>query len=145
VFVGSGKRATGMSPVEWAKKCEELGAGEILLNSINRDGSRMGYDTKLLRSVVEAIKIPVIACGGVGRMDHFSEGVLECGADAVAAANIFQHSEHSTILAKAHMLKSGIDVRLDSLAKYDSREFDENGRLLMLSTERLLDVDLRKK
>lgn len=143
VFAEGGRVATGLSPMEWAKRSEELGAGEIFLNSIDRDGSRQGYDVELIRSVADAVGIPVICCGGVGHMEDFAEG-FEAGASAVAAANIFQHMEHSTILAKAHLVASGVDVRLDSQAKYEAREFDENGRLTMLSNERLIEIDLRK-
>lgn len=142
VYVAGGKRATGLTPVTWAVRAAAHGAGEILLNSINRDGSRLGYDTELICQVANAVDIPVIAIGGVGTMEHLAEGI-HAGASAVAAANIFQHIEHSTILAKAHLLKSGVDVRLDSMATYEDREFDENGRLIMLSNERLMELDLR--
>lgn len=142
VYTDSGRKPTGLTPGSWAAQCENLGAGEIFVNSIDRDGSRLGYDTTLLQSVSGAVGIPVIACGGVGSMEHFAKGIKEGGATAVAAANIFQHTEHSTILAKAHMMKAGIDVRLDSAATYHNREFDENGRLVMLNDERLMDMDL---
>ena len=142
VFAAGGKVGTGLTPVEWARRSEALGAGEIFLNSINRDGSRHGYDVELIRSVSDEVGIPVICCGGVGHMEDFAEG-FDAGASAVAAANIFQHMEHSTILAKAHLVASGVDVRLDSQAKYEGREFDENGRLTMLSNERLIEIDLR--
>lgn len=116
--------------VDWAKKVEKLGAGEVFLNSVDRDGSRIGYDLDLLKIVSSAVKIPVIACGGVGKVAHLSEGILEGGCQAVAAANIFQHTEHSTIAAKSHMLKSGVSVRLSSDVKYDNFEFDRMGRPL---------------
>jgi len=144
VYTASGRRPTGMTPVEWAGRCEQLGAGEIFLNSIDRDGSRQGYDIELIRSVTEAVRIPVVACGGVGSYTHFPDAITKGGASAAAAANIFHHHEHSTILAKAHMLKAGIDVRLDSAAKYQAREFDENGRLLMISAERLAEVEFER-
>jgi imidazole glycerol-phosphate synthase subunit HisF len=140
VCTESGKKITDLRPEEWARKCESLGAGEIFVNSIDRDGSRLGYDIDLIKSITQAVKIPVIACGGVGRFSHFSEGILEAGAQAVAAANIFQHTEHSTILAKSHMLKAGIDVRLDSPATYGGRDFDESGRLIMLHGEHLMNM-----
>ena len=142
VYVESGRKPTGLTPASWATRAAELGAGEILVNSIDRDGSRLGYDIDLIRSVTSVVDIPVIALGGVGTMEHFSQGLVEGNASAVAAANIFQHTEHSTILAKAHLLNSGIDVRLDSLATYRDRQFDENGRLIMLSNERLMELDL---
>lgn len=144
VYTESGAKAAARSPVEWARECEALGAGEIFLNSIDRDGSQRGYDIELIRAVSQAVGIPVIACGGVGNYGHFAPGIVEGGASAVAAANIFHHIEHSTILAKAHLLKAGVDVRLDSQAKYDGREFDENGRLRMLSAERLAEIEFQR-
>lgn len=118
VFIDSGKVATGLNPVDWAKKIESLGAGEILLNSIDRDGTRQGYDLPLTKAVQNAVNIPVIACGGVGKMEHFVEGIQTAGAHAVAAANIFQHTEHSTIIAKSALKKAGIEIRLDTEANY---------------------------
>jgi cyclase len=144
VYSRSGTTATGLTPLSWARQCEELGAGEIFLNSVDRDGSRLGYDTELIRAVSEAVGIPVIACGGIGNHADFAAGI-EAGASGVAAANIFHHIEHSTILAKAHMVNSGIDVRLDSQAKYDQREFDETGRLLMLDAARLANVEFQRR
>lgn len=144
VYTDSGSQATGLNPVEWAQRCSELGAGEIFLNSIDRDGSRAGYDIELIKSITSAVNIPVIACGGVGNFSHFAPGILEGGASAVAAGNIFHHIEHSTIFAKAHMHNSGIDVRLDSHAKYDNREFDEDGRLVMLSADNLSEVEFQR-
>jgi cyclase len=87
--------------------------------------------------VTSVVNIPVVACGGVGSYKDFSQGILKAGADAVAAANIFHHVEHSTILAKACLLKDGINVRLDSHARYDNRRFDSFGRLLMLDSGKL--------
>jgi imidazole glycerol-phosphate synthase subunit HisF len=144
VYGSSGKWATGLTPPEWAVHCEKLGAGEIFLNSIDRDGARIGYDLELVRSVTEVVNIPVIACGGVGGYDDFAPGIIDAGASAVAAANIFHHIEHSTILAKAHMLKSGIDVRLDSQANYEHRKFDEDGRLMMLSSDLLAAIEFKR-
>jgi cyclase len=143
VYTRSGSCATGLAPERWAHDCAELGAGEIFLNSIDRDGSRKGYDIDLIQRVSSSVDIPVIACGGVGTFGCFASGILQGGASAVAAANIFHHIEHSTIFAKAHMFKSGIDVRLDSHAKYDNREFDEDGRLMMLSAERLSEIEFQ--
>ncbi len=144
VYTSSGTRPTGMTPVDWARRAEQLGAGEIFLNSIDRDGSRQGYDIELIRSVTECVRIPVVACGGVGSYTHFPDAILAGGASAAAAANIFHHHEHSTILAKAHMLRAGVDVRLDSAATYQGREFDQNGRLLMISAERLAEVQFQR-
>lgn len=144
VYSDSGKKVSGITVIDWARKCEELGAGEIFLNSIDCDGLRQGYDLELIQLVSHAVGIPVIACGGVGNFGDFAPGIV-AGASAVAAANIFQHTEHSTILAKAHMLKAGINVRMDSQAKYENREFDENGRLMMLNADRLADVEFQRR
>jgi len=143
VYTHSGKIATGLTAESWAQQVEKLGAGEIFLNSIDRDGSKLGYDIELIRRVSDSVSVPVIACGGVGNYMHFAEGIIEGRASAVAAANIFHFIEHSTIVAKAHLLKSGVDVRLDSDAKYEGREFDENGRLIMLSGKRLADIEFK--
>jgi imidazole glycerol-phosphate synthase subunit HisF len=144
VYTHSGSRPAGLAPEAWAKQAETLGAGEIFLNSIDRDGSKQGYDLELIRRVSDSVSIPVVACGGVGNYAHFSPGILEGGASAVAAANIFHYIEHSTILAKAHLLRSGVDIRLDSDAKYQGREFDEYGRLIMLSGDRLSDIEFKR-
>ena len=144
VYTHSGSRPTGLMPEAWAKQVETLGAGEIFLNSINRDGSKQGYDIELIRRVSDSVSIPVVACGGVGSYIHFAPGILEGGASAVAAANIFHYIEHSTIVAKAHLLRSGVDVRLDSDAKYEGREFDDSGRLIMLSGDRLSDIEFKR-
>lgn len=130
VCVDSGKKPTGLDPVEWAKRLEDYGAGEIFLNSIDRDGSKRGYDIPLLRQVSEAVSIPVIACGGVGTMDHLVVGVLEGKASAVSAANIFHYTEHSTIVAKAYLRNAGVEVRLNTAAKYDNFSFDALGRIM---------------
>ena len=124
------KKSSGKSIIEMVKLAESIGCGEVFLNSVDRDGSRLGYDIDLLKMVSAAVSIPVIACGGVGRVAHLSEGIQDGGCQASAAANIFQHSEHSTISAKSHMLKSGVDVRLSSDVKYDDFEFDRIGRPL---------------
>ena len=130
VFTHSSKNSTGKKPDEWARNVEVLGAGEILLNSIDRDGSRKGYDIELLNMVSKAVNIPVIACGGVGKVEHLSEGILNGNCHAVAAANIFQHTEHSTVLAKAHLIQNGIPVRINSNVNYDGLDFDHLGRPL---------------
>lgn len=135
---------TGLNPVEWAKELESLGAGEILLNSVDRDGSRKGYDLDLVSSVVQAVQIPVITCGGVGVMRHFVEGITEGGASAVAAANIFQHIEHSTIIAKSYIQSKQLDIRLSTLAKYTDFLFDDSGRILKKSDSELDDLWLEQ-
>jgi imidazole glycerol-phosphate synthase subunit HisF len=111
VFYEHGRKGTGLDPVAWAKEVERLGAGEIFLNSIDRDGSAKGYDLQLVRCVVEAVKIPVIACGGVGNFKHFGQGVIEGKADAVAAGNIFHFTELSAKQAKKQLIKMGVNVR----------------------------------
>ena len=111
VFVDRGREPTGMVPEEWARQCQNLGAGEVFLNCIDRDGFRQGYDIGLLRRVVDAVDIPVIAMGGVLEWQHLVDGILIGGADAAAAANIFHYTEHSTKKAKDYMRSKGIDVR----------------------------------
>jgi cyclase len=128
VFIRNGKIDTGIKVSDWAKKLERLGAGEILINSIERDGSREGYDLKLLNLISSNVNIPVIACGGVGNMRHLVSGIVDGHCQAVAAANIFQHTEHSTIAAKAMMNKLGAPVRLSSDVKYENFDFDDFGR-----------------
>jgi imidazole glycerol-phosphate synthase subunit HisF len=102
---------TDYAPQEWAKKVEQLGAGEILLNSIDRDGMKTGYDLDLLNAVTDAIGIPVIACGGVGEWSHFAEALQQTGVDAVAAANIFHYSDQSVYLAKKYLTEQGMNCR----------------------------------
>lgn len=111
VFSNSGKEATGLNPVDWAEKVESLGAGEIFLNSIDRDGSLEGYDLDLVKSVSESVSIPVIACGGVGKWQDLVDGLNIGKASAVSAANIFHFTEQSTKVAKRVMAEAGIDVR----------------------------------
>lgn len=111
VYSHHGKKAAGRDPVEWAKEAEKLGAGEIFLNSIDRDGTAAGYDLELIRSVAEAVRIPVIACGGVGEFDDFVKGINLGKASAVAAGNIFNFTENSVIKAKKAMQAEGIDIR----------------------------------
>jgi imidazole glycerol-phosphate synthase subunit HisF len=115
VMTAGGMRVTSRSPEEWAKQVEQLGAGEILLNSIDRDGMKTGYDLDLLGAVTGAVTIPVIACGGVGEWAHFAEA-LECtNVDAVAAANIFHYRDQSVVLAKQYLFDRGLNVRRPEL------------------------------
>ena len=111
VWIDRGRENTGVTAVEWAKAAEAHGAGEILLTSIDHDGMRKGYDLPLVKSVSEAVRIPVIAFGGVGHWSHMVAGVAEGGADAVSAGNIFHFTEHSTKKAKEYLRAAGIDMR----------------------------------
>lgn len=115
VFTRGGKQPTGMSPVAWAKQVEDLGAGEIFLNSIDRDGSGWGYDIDLVGNVTDAVSVPVIACGGVGKYEDFAKGIIEGGASAVAAANIFHFYELSYPYAKNACIDAGLPMREVSL------------------------------
>ena len=112
IFTHGGRRPTGIDAVAWARRMAELGAGEILLTSMDRDGTRDGFDLALTRAVSDAVPVPVIASGGVGNLEHLAEGVLEGGADAVLAASIFHFGEYTIAEAKAHMADRGIEVRL---------------------------------
>lgn len=112
VFTHGGRRATGLDAVEWARRMEKLGAGEILLTSMDRDGTREGFDIPLTRAVAEAVSIPVIASGGVGSLQHLADGVVEGRADAVLAASIFHFGEFTVRQAKTYMADRGIEVRL---------------------------------
>ena len=112
VYTHGGRKATGIDAVEWAKKMEAAGAGEILLTSMDRDGTRDGFDLGLTRAVSGAVGVPVIASGGVGSAEHFAEGVIEGGADAVLAASVFHFGELTVRQVKEHMRARGIEVRL---------------------------------
>ena len=111
MFVDGGRTPTGLAPDEWAREAEGRGAGEILLQSIDRDGTGRGYDIDLIRSVTSATTIPVIACGGVGAYEHYAAGV-RAGAAAVAAANIWHFKELSDRNGKRALASAGIEVRL---------------------------------
>lgn len=116
VLIEGGRTPTGMTPEVWARQVEDRGAGEILLQSIDRDGTGLGYDLDLIHAVARATTIPVIACGGVGRYEHYVEGI-RAGASAVAAANIWHFKELADRGGKRAMMKAGFDVRLGSLVK----------------------------
>ena len=111
VFVHGGRTPTGIDAIEWAVRGEQLGAGEILLTSMDRDGTRDGFDLELTRAIADATNIPIIASGGVGNLDHLVEGVTEGGADAVLAASIFHFREHTIGDAKHHLAEAGVPVR----------------------------------
>jgi imidazole glycerol-phosphate synthase subunit HisF len=112
VFTHGGRTATGLDAVEWAQRMNALGAGEILLTSMDRDGTKSGFDLALTRAVAEAVSVPVIASGGVGSLDDLADGVLEGKADAVLAASIFHFGEFTVRQAKERMAARGIEVRL---------------------------------
>jgi cyclase len=111
VYTHGGRRPTGIDAIAWAAECERRGAGEILLTSMDRDGTRDGYDLELTRAVTDAVGIPVIASGGVGSLDHLAQGALAGGADAVLAASIFHFGEHTVADAKRHLANQGVAVR----------------------------------
>ncbi len=113
VYTHGGRTPRGIDAVEWARKMEEYGAGEILLTSMDRDGTRNGYDVELTRTISESVRIPVIASGGVGTLQHLVDGIAEGKADAVLAASIFHFGDHTIREAKEYMGSHGIPVRLD--------------------------------
>jgi cyclase len=111
VFTHGGRTPTGLDAVEWARRAAEEGAGEILLTSMDRDGTKAGFDVELTRAVADAVNVPIIASGGVGTLAHLVDGVLEGGADAVLAASIFHFGEHTIAEAKAELERAGLIVR----------------------------------
>lgn len=112
VFTHGGRKNVGLDAIEWARRVEQLGAGEILLTSMDRDGTKNGFDLELTRRVAEAVGIPVIASGGVGNLQHLADGVQQGKADAVLAASIFHYGEYTVRQAKEYMRDRGIEVRL---------------------------------
>jgi imidazole glycerol-phosphate synthase subunit HisF len=136
-FVNSGKKDTGVTPIELAKKAEESGAGEILINSIDRDGTKKGYDLSLIQQITESVDIPVIACGGVGHPIHFAEALTTIDVSAVAAANFFHFSEQSVTTTKSYLEARNCDMRLDSYATYRGYQFDELGRIAKIDDQNL--------
>ncbi len=113
VYTHGGRRATGLDVIAWAQRMQALGAGELLLTSMDRDGTKSGFDLELTRAVSDAVAIPVIASGGVGTLEHLAEGILQGHADAVLAASIFHFGQHSLREAKEHLASRGIVMRLD--------------------------------
>jgi len=112
IFTHGGRKPTGLDAVDWARKMVDYGSGEILLTSMDRDGTRVGFDLALTRAISEAVSVPVIASGGVGNLQHLVDGIVEGGADAVLAASIFHFAEYSIGDAKRYMAERGIEVRL---------------------------------
>ena len=112
VFTHGGRKATGLDALAWGLKMQEFGAGEILLTSMDRDGTRKGFDLALTRAFSDALDVPIIASGGVGGLDDLAQGILQGRADAVLAASIFHYGEYTVGQAKDYMAKHGIEVRL---------------------------------
>jgi cyclase len=112
VYTYGGRKPTGVEAIGWARLVEELGAGEILLTSMDRDGTKIGFDVELTRAISEAVNIPVIASGGVGNLEHLYEGLVDAKADAVLAASIFHYKEYSIMDAKRYLREHGVNVRL---------------------------------
>src|SRR5207237_9119245 len=113
IFTHGGRNPTGLDAVDYAREVVALGAGEILLTSMDRDGTRAGFDIALTRAVADAVPVPVIASGGVGTLDHLVEGIRDGHATAVLAASIFHFGEHTVREAKEHMARAGLPMRLD--------------------------------
>jgi cyclase len=112
IFTHGGRKATGIDAVEWAIRMAELGAGELLITSMDRDGTKIGFDLELTRTIADSVKIPVIASGGVGELSHLAQGITQGHAQAVLAASIFHFGQHTIQEAKLAMQAEGIEVRL---------------------------------
>ncbi|HAW60609.1 MAG TPA: imidazole glycerol phosphate synthase subunit HisF, partial [Actinobacteria bacterium] len=112
VYINGGRTPTGLDAVEWAKKVADLGAGEILLTSMDRDGTKDGYDIELTRAITDAVNIPVIASGGAGKLEHFLEVIVEADADAVLAASLFHYGELTIRQVKEYLKDNGVPVKL---------------------------------
>ena len=113
VFTHGGRKTTGLDAIEWARKMQSLGAGEILLTSMDRDGTRNGFDLALTRAISDEVTVPVIASGGVGNLQHLAEGILQGHADAVLAASIFHYGEYTIRQAKEYLAQHGVETRLE--------------------------------
>jgi imidazole glycerol-phosphate synthase subunit HisF len=116
VFTHGGRKGTGLDAIDWARRMTELGAGEILLTSMDRDGTKSGFDLELTRAVSDAVPVPVVASGGVGTLDHLVEGVTRGGASAVLAASIFHFGEFTIAQAKERLAQAGVPIRQISRA-----------------------------
>lgn len=138
VFSAGGQKPTGLDVAVFAKKAEQLGAGEIFLNSIDRDGSKEGFDLALINQVSAQVRIPVIACGGAGAPQDFYEVMTKTKAAAVAAGNFFHFTEHSPITLKAWLRRKTAPIRLETYAQYNDAVFSNSGRLAKYS-EKYLD------
>jgi cyclase len=140
VFSHLAGKPTGLCPLACARQAERMGAGEILLNSVDRDGSKQGYDLELVRQVADAVRLPVIVLGGVGHPRHLLEGLEIDNVSAVAAANFFHFTEHSVITAKAYLKSAGNNLRLDTYAGYRECGFESNGRIAKKPEEHLAEL-----
>ena len=127
VYINSGKQPTGIDIIEYSIDAQKHGAGELLINSIDRDGTKVGYDLNLIKKVYNNVEIPIVICGGVGNAKHLFEGI-SLGVSGVAAANFFHFTEHSVILAKQYLRINGCKIRLDTVSKYEERNFDDDCR-----------------
>lgn len=136
VLLNSGKKSTGLKPSELAARAVEMGAGEILLNSVDRDGMKIGFDSDLIQTVVRAVNVPIIVCGGAGHPQHFAD-VMKLDVSAVAAANFFHHSEHSVTTTKSFLAQSKSNIRLDSYVRYNQHKFWRDGRISKLDDDSL--------
>jgi len=138
VFIHSGCEATGVHPMELARRAERLGAGEVFLTSIDRDGSKIGYDLELAHAVAQSVRIPVIVCGGAGHPKHFYDGLKLPNVSAVAAGNYFHFSEHSATVTKSYLRKAcPQNVRLDTYVDYREFSYDDRGRIDRQTDEHL--------
>lgn len=113
IFTHGGRKPTGLDAIDYAREVASLGAGEILLTSMDRDGTRIGFDIELTKAIADAVRVPLIASGGVGNLDHLVEGIRDGHATAVLAASIFHFGEYTIKAAKQHMLQAGLAVRMD--------------------------------
>jgi len=136
-FVDGGARATGMHPIQLAKQAEDSGAGEILLQNIDRDGAKTGYELELIEEVASAVSIPVIALGGVGVPNHFLPAAKIEGVGGLAAGNYFHYTEHTATVAKAALAAGGVRLRHDSYADYRESKINAQGRLQKLPDKKL--------
>lgn len=129
VYRDGGNRPTGKNPVEWARELEDRGAGEIIVQSVDGDGKKSGYEIKLIRKISSAVTVPVIALGGAGHPQHFLDAFQQAEASSAAAGNFFHFTEHSPILVKSFLRRNGVPVRIDTQANYHHMKLDEDGRL----------------
>lgn len=140
VFGDGGRTPAGVAVAALAQRCEELGAGEILINSIDRDGAKTGYDLDLIGSVVAAVGVPVVALGGAGAPEHFEAALRIPGVSGAAAANMLNFTEHSVSLVKAWLKRAGILVRIDTAANYADAAFAADGRLAKKADDALAEL-----